>query len=64
MSKHPKALKFVFLWTDLRAFFTLELARNHIAHAKEILTSDEYASLKKSVAQDSTMPFAVLFSDG
>ena len=43
---------------------TLELARNHIAHAKEILTSDEYASLKKSVAQDSTMPFAVLFSDG
>ena len=43
---------------------TLELARNHIAHAKEILTSDEYASLKKSVAQDSTMPFNVMFSDG
>lgn len=23
MSKHPKALKFVFLWTNLRAFFTV-----------------------------------------
>lgn len=43
---------------------TLELARNHITHAKEILTSEEFATLKKYVAQDSTIPYTVLFSDG
>ena len=43
---------------------TLELARNHIIHAKEILTSDEFAGLKKYVAQDSTIPYTVLFNDG
>ena len=42
---------------------TLEFARNQIALAKEKLTGEEYASLKKYIAQDPTMPYTTLFSD-
>lgn len=40
---------------------TLELARNQIAIAKEVLTGEEYSSLKKFIAEDPTMPYTVLF---
>ena len=40
---------------------TLELARNQITLAKEKLTSEEYDSLKRFVAEDPTMPYTVLF---
>ena len=42
----------------------LELARNQIAIAKELLTSEEFSSLKKFVAEDSTMPYTILFGGG
>lgn len=41
---------------------TLELARNQIAIAKEVLTGEEYSSLKKFIAEDPTMQYTVLFS--
>lgn len=41
----------------------LELAKNEIANAKTILTGDEFATLKKYVFQDDTMPYTVLFSE-
>lgn len=44
-------------------FGTLELARNHIAHAREILTSEEFSSLRERIAQDSAMPYTMLFRD-
>lgn len=40
---------------------TLELARNQITFAKGTLTSEEYSSLKKFIAEDPTMPYTVLF---
>ena len=40
---------------------TLELARNQITLAKDKLTSEEYDSLKRFVAEDLTMPYTVLF---
>ena len=43
---------------------TLELARNHVTHAKEILTAEEFATLKKYVTRDTTMPYTALLSDG
>lgn len=42
---------------------TLELAKNEIARAKSLLTSDEFATLKKYVIQDDTMPYSLLFAD-
>lgn len=42
---------------------TFEMAKNHVTRAKELLTSEEFEALKKHVAQDSTMPYQVLFSD-
>lgn len=41
----------------------LELARNQISLAREKLTSEEYATLKKYIAHDSTMPYTALFND-
>lgn len=40
---------------------TLELARNQIAIAKEMLTGEEYGSLKRFIAEDPTLPYTVLF---
>ncbi len=42
----------------------LELARNQINHAKEILTSEEFDTLRKYVAEDETMPYTALFGSG
>lgn len=42
---------------------TLELAKNEIAHAKAVLTDEEFESLKKQVAMDNTMPYNALFAD-
>lgn len=42
-------------------FGTLELAKNQIVLAKEALTSEEYNSLKKYIAEDQTMPYNILF---
>ena len=42
----------------------LELARNQINHAKEILTSEEFDTLRKYVAEDETMPYTALFGTG
>ena len=42
---------------------TLELAKNEISHAKSILISDEFATLKKYVMQDKTLPYSTLFAD-
>lgn len=42
---------------------TLELARNQIALAKETLTSEEFGSLKKFIAEDLTLPYTALFID-
>lgn len=36
-------------------FGTLELARNQFAHAKEILTSEEFSNLKALISKDSIM---------
>lgn len=41
----------------------LELARNQISLAREKLTSEEYTTLKKYIAHDSTMPYTALFYD-
>ena len=42
----------------------LELARNQITIAKDKLTSEEYDTLKKFVAEDPTMPYTTLFGGG
>ena len=41
----------------------LELAKNEIIRAKSLLTSEEFATLKKYVMQDKTLPYAILFAD-
>ena len=41
---------------------TLELARNQIALAKEMLTGEEFGSLKKYIAEDPTIQYISLFS--
>lgn len=40
---------------------TLELARKQIALAKEMLTGEEYGSLKKFIAEDPTIQYTTLF---
>ena len=40
-----------------------ELARNQIALAKENLTNEEYNTLKKYIAKDTTIPYKTLFGD-
>lgn len=42
---------------------SLELAKNEANHSQSILTGDEYASLKKLVYQDHTLPYNTLFSE-
>ena len=40
-----------------------ELAKNEIAHAKKSLTSEEFASLKKLMLSDSSLPCKTLFDE-
>lgn len=42
---------------------SLELAKNEISHAKVTLTGEEFAMLKKYIAEDNTMPYRALFSE-
>ncbi len=42
---------------------SLELAKNEISHAKVTLTGEEFAMLKKYIAEDNTMPYRTLFGE-
>lgn len=42
---------------------TFELAKNEVSRAKSILTSEEFATLKKHVSQDNTLQYRLLFAD-
>lgn len=42
---------------------TFEMVKNEITHARNNLTSEEFASLKKLVLLDDTLPYATLFDE-